>query len=114
MPGCSNDLFPAMIIDFTEPVDYQLVKGMSLTLIRSYKQVPLDIISVQPDRNGHSIIAVITDLFEDAPVIGDHLMIASTGPIADGFGNHAHPLNRPVVLTSSETALSVVNRIPLR
>ncbi len=98
-------------IDFTETVEYQLVQGVSLILIKDNMLIPLNIISARQDPNGHSIIAVITDLVMDAPKEGDSLMISSTGPIADGFGNRVHPQNRPVALSLIKIAPDIVRAV---
>ncbi len=105
-----------LILDFTEPVDYTKVKGLSLTLLKkqedgSFAEVQLEVIHSQPDTNGRSVIAVVRDLGDNSPKEGDSLKITHTGPIVDGFNNGAHPKNRPVLLTTRKIAPDIVSAV---
>ncbi|MBN1576914.1 MAG: hypothetical protein JW913_10195 [Chitinispirillaceae bacterium] len=108
--------YDTMIIDFTESVDYLKVQGLSLTLIKGTEQIPLEVIQSQPEQNAQGaptgrIIVVVADLGANAPREGDSLKITPAGPAVDASGNHAHPLNRPVVLNSRKIAPDILSAV---
>ncbi|MBN1307159.1 MAG: hypothetical protein JXA18_04530 [Chitinispirillaceae bacterium] len=109
--------FDTMIIDFTEPVEFQKVTGLSLTLIKGTRQIPLEVIHSQPETNvqgaptGRTIVVIADLSAADAPKEGDSLKITPEGPVADAVGNHAHPLNRPVVLSSRKIAPDILSAV---
>ena len=106
-----------LVIDFTEQVDFETVRGGSLTLLKKdgngkITEVPLTVSTTYPDTNGHSIAAIVP--FTGgllSPEAGDSLRIRSDGPVTDNFGNRAHPLNRPVVLTTRRSAPDILHAV---
>ncbi|MBN1575856.1 MAG: VWA domain-containing protein [Chitinispirillaceae bacterium] len=106
-----------LVLDFTEPVDYSIVKDQCLTLLKGngngeFTEVPLMVIAAFPHANGRSIITVVPFTTESSsPKEGDSLRITPSGPIVDGFGNRAHPLNRPAVLSIKKIPPDIVKAV---
>jgi hypothetical protein len=86
-----------MFIRFSENVNIDLIRGITLTLVKkggkTYNLNILDVYSLKD-----TIRIVVEDLKENSPAIGDSLKILHTGTIADQYKNKAHPDNRPVPL----------------
>jgi hypothetical protein len=108
-----------LILDFTEYVDYTAVNGQCLTLLKNsgggtWSEYPLTVVAAIPDADSRSVIAVIPFASEaSAPKVGDSLRITAAGPIVDKFGNRAHQLNRPVVLSVKRNPPKIVQAVYL-
>ena len=106
-----------LIISFTEWIDFGMIRDQCLTLMKTSAQggvaeIPLTVVSAHPDTNGHSIVAVIPFSTEtSAPKVGDSLRITAAGPIADEFGNRAHVLNRPAVITARKNIPDIISAV---
>jgi len=86
-----------MFIRFSENVHTDLMKGITLTLVKKDgKKFNLNVLDAY--RLSDTIRIVVEDLKENSPAIGDSLQILSTGTIADQYKNKAHPDNQPVPL----------------
>jgi hypothetical protein len=103
--GDGND---TLYISFTESVIADVAIGNSLTLIKNGGKIQLGVIDAIP-QNEQTIKVVVADLKENKPVEGDSLKIASAGPIVDRSKNHAHPENRPVVISLRRTPAEIVS-----
>jgi hypothetical protein len=87
-----------LFISFNEKIDGARLVGQSLLLIKAgAAAIPLNVLSAD-DVPGKGWRITLADLGAQAPAPGDSLKIKSDGPLTDAVGNHAHSLNRPVVL----------------
>ena len=88
-----------LFVSFSEKIVPTGLSGASLVLIKPGSNAPilLAVLSSTALSKGGYRVAV-KDLGAQAPQAGDSLAINADGPIIDGSGNHAHALNRPVVL----------------
>ena len=93
-------------ITFSEQIDGDNVTGISLLLQTSAgNAIPLTVISSSSKLD---TFIVLTESAV-APAKNDSLKIIADGPIVDIFGNHAHPLNRPVPFLFKQAAPKVVS-----
>ena len=98
-----------LIISFTEKVDFSVVRGQSLTLLKNGTPHQLNIIAAQPHPDGTRIVVIAERPGENSPAAGDSLMISAEGPIVDASGNRAHPQNRPAVITMQSVAPDIID-----
>jgi len=95
-----------LLLGFTENVIDSLLSGASLILRR--KDGSETVITVVSYAQRFDTAMVIVEPFGTPPAAGDSLRIAAEGPVTDRYGNHAHPLNRPVPLTIRRAAGNVI------
>lgn len=86
-----------MFIRFSENVHTDLIKGITLTLVKKDGKM-FDMNILDAFRLSDTIRIVAEDLKENSPAVGDSLKILHTGTIADQYKNKAHPDNKPVQL----------------
>ncbi|MBN1983203.1 MAG: hypothetical protein JW795_16835 [Chitinivibrionales bacterium] len=91
-----------LFTECTEPVDVQAITGEAFILIKNKgttteRQIKLKVVQTAVSQgSGQSFMFAAADLGQDAPVAGDYLKIAHTGPVVDGVKNRAHRDNTPV------------------
>lgn len=100
-----------VVLSFSETIDYSLVSGASLVLIRDGTEIVIGVIEARLHDDGRSVVTVIDGAV--ALTQNDSIRINPTGPVTDEFGNHAHQRNRPIALTLSTIAPGVVNAVYL-
>jgi hypothetical protein len=87
-----------LFISFNEKIDGVRLAGTSLLLLKpGAAPIPLNVLSAD-DVPGKGWRIALADMGAQAPAAGDSLKIKSDGPLTDALGNHAHALNRAVVL----------------
>lgn len=98
-----------LIITFTEDVGLDVITGKALLLKKETGEDTLNIISAGLHSDGRSIVVEVSG---DAGIAeGDSLRINPIGKIVDANKNHAHLLNRPVVIVLSKVAPSIQTAI---
>jgi hypothetical protein len=98
-----------IVFIFSEPVDYSLVNGNSLILVRDGQETILGVLSSQPKDDGQAVVAVIDGSI--ALTQNDSIRINPSGSITDAAGNHAHQLNRPVPVRVETLSVKVLQNI---
>ncbi len=87
-----------LFISFNEKIDGARLAGQSLLLIKSgTAPITLNVLAAD-DVPGKGWRIILADMGAQAPAAGDSLKIKSDGPLTDAAGNHAHSLNRAVVI----------------
>ncbi len=86
-----------MFIRFSESVHPDVVKGITLVLVKKDgEKINMDIL--EADRLNDTIRIIVKDLEGKSPNVGDSLKILHSGTIEDQYHNKAHPDNLPVPL----------------
>ncbi len=89
-----------VVVWFNEKIGTDGLKGLSLIVLKSGNPpVTLDAQSWTPTADGKGYSLAYADMGANAPAAGDSLKINPVGPLKDIPGNHAHALNRPVVIS---------------
>lgn len=85
-----------LLLTFTERLVDSTILGSTLTLVKpDGTELPLVVAALSTQL---ATFVVRIQARNQGPAAGDLLRINAVGPLADLFGNHAHPLNRAVPL----------------
>ncbi|NLD98406.1 MAG: hypothetical protein GX640_00900 [Fibrobacter sp.] len=84
-----------LYLTLSEQINFKLLEGTSLTLLKNGSPVNLTVSSCTPF-NGDTLKIVIPNGAANSPKYGDSLKILASGPVRDLYGNAAHVDNRPV------------------
>ena len=96
-----------LYISFSETVNFELIRGQTLTLLKNGVPVILNVLEAVP--LGEVTRIVVENAGANSPAYGDSLKILASGTIRDQFSNAAHEDNRPVFIDISYIPASIVS-----
>jgi hypothetical protein len=99
-----------MLVSFTEEIAASKLIGRTLRLLINNTGTTSDLIINDAQLIGNNFIQIVVRNDGGiSPQNQDSLKIIADGAITDNFGNHSHPLNRPVIIVKQPIFQSIAS-----